>query len=89
MTPEVVATGIRFPEGPVWCAGPSDRDDVLVCTSVADGARTSKITRMFSNPTAASFDIPKVPCKSKSPSTVTSMPSVGIPIAAATIWQVI
>jgi gluconolactonase len=38
MNPEVVATGIRFPEGPVWCPGPSDRDDVLVCTSVADGA---------------------------------------------------
>jgi gluconolactonase len=38
VTPEVVATGIRFPEGPVWCAGPSDREDVLVCTSVADGA---------------------------------------------------
>lgn len=30
---EVVATGIRFPEGPVWCA-----DGTLVCTSVADGA---------------------------------------------------
>jgi gluconolactonase len=30
---EVVARGIRFPEGPVWCP-----DGVLVCTSVADGA---------------------------------------------------
>jgi gluconolactonase len=30
---EVVATGIRFPEGPVWCA-----DATLVCTSVADAA---------------------------------------------------
>ena len=30
---EVVATGIRFPEGPVWCP-----DGTLVCTSVADGA---------------------------------------------------
>jgi len=38
VTPEVVATGIRFPEGPVWCAGTSDSDDALVCTSVADGA---------------------------------------------------
>ncbi|HSO95914.1 MAG TPA: SMP-30/gluconolactonase/LRE family protein [Acidimicrobiia bacterium] len=38
MTPEVVATGIRFPEGPVWCPGSSDEGDALVCTSVADGA---------------------------------------------------
>jgi gluconolactonase len=38
MTPEVVATGIRFPEGPVWCPGTGDTDDTLVCTSVADGA---------------------------------------------------
>jgi gluconolactonase len=38
VTPEVVATGIRFPEGPVWCAGTGDDGDALVCTSVADGA---------------------------------------------------
>jgi gluconolactonase len=30
---EIVATGIAFPEGPVWCP-----DGTLVCTSVADGA---------------------------------------------------
>jgi gluconolactonase len=30
---EIVATGIRFAEGPVWCG-----DDTIVCTSVADGA---------------------------------------------------
>jgi gluconolactonase len=36
--PEVVATGIRFPEGPVWCPGTVDHDDTLACTSVADGA---------------------------------------------------
>jgi gluconolactonase len=30
---EVVATGIRFAEGPAWCP-----DGTLVCTSVADGA---------------------------------------------------
>lgn len=30
---EVVATGIRFPEGPVWCS-----DGTVVCTSVADAA---------------------------------------------------
>ena len=30
---EIVATGIRFPEGPVWCP-----DGTLVCTSVADGS---------------------------------------------------
>jgi gluconolactonase len=30
---EIVATGIRFAEGPVWCG-----NDTLVCTSVADGA---------------------------------------------------
>ena len=37
---EIVATGLRFPEGPVWC-GP-ERGTVaagsIVCTSVADGA---------------------------------------------------
>ncbi len=40
---EVVATGIRFAEGPVWCPGPGSGPDVgrggtVVCTSVADGA---------------------------------------------------
>ncbi len=30
---ETVATGIRFPEGPVWCP-----DGTVVCTSVADAA---------------------------------------------------
>ncbi|MSO79669.1 MAG: SMP-30/gluconolactonase/LRE family protein [Acidimicrobiia bacterium] len=32
-TPEIVATGILFAEGPTWCA-----DGTLVCTSVANGA---------------------------------------------------
>ena len=32
-TAELVATGIRFPEGPVWCP-----DGTLVVTSVAEGA---------------------------------------------------
>ena len=31
--PEIVATGIRFAEGPTWCP-----NGTLVCTSVADGA---------------------------------------------------
>jgi len=31
--PEIVATGIRFAEGPTWCP-----DGTLVCTSVANGA---------------------------------------------------
>jgi gluconolactonase len=38
--PEIVVTGIRFGEGPVWCpagAGPLD-EDTLVVTSVVDGA---------------------------------------------------
>ena len=35
---EVVATGIRFPEGPVWCPATNGRPARLVCTSVADGA---------------------------------------------------
>lgn len=35
MTPEVVATGIRFAEGPVWC--PDEGAGTVVCTSVADG----------------------------------------------------
>jgi gluconolactonase len=38
MTAEVVATGIRFPEGPVWCPDPAGGPGTLVCTSVADGA---------------------------------------------------
>jgi gluconolactonase len=37
--PETVATGIRFGEGPVWCAGDGARDEgTLVVTSVVDGA---------------------------------------------------
>ncbi len=32
LTPEVVLTGLRFPEGPVWCA-----DGTVVCTTLADG----------------------------------------------------
>src|SRR5712692_4082401 len=39
---------------------------------------------MVSKPTGTSFDMPRVPRRSKSPSTVTSMRSVGMPIAAAT-----
>jgi gluconolactonase len=33
---EVVATGIRFPEGPAWCPAADGRDGTIVCTSVAD-----------------------------------------------------
>ena len=37
--PETVAIGIRFGEGPVWCAGAGARDEgTLVVTSVVDGA---------------------------------------------------
>ncbi len=36
--PETVATGINFPEGPVWVPADGDRPARLVCTSVADGA---------------------------------------------------
>jgi gluconolactonase len=35
---EVVATGIRFAEGPVWCPPRDGGGATLVCTSVADGA---------------------------------------------------
>jgi gluconolactonase len=35
---ELVARGIRFPEGPVWCPDPGGGPGTLVCTSVADGA---------------------------------------------------
>jgi gluconolactonase len=35
---EVVARGIRFPEGPVFCADPGTGPGTLVCTSVADAA---------------------------------------------------
>lgn len=38
MNAEVVARGIRFPEGPVWCPAPAGAPGTLVCTSVADGA---------------------------------------------------
>lgn len=38
MKAEVVATGIRFPEGPVYCPDPAGGPGTLVCTSVADGA---------------------------------------------------
>ncbi len=38
MKAEVVATGIRFPEGPVYCPDPVGGPGTLVCTSVADGA---------------------------------------------------
>ena len=38
MKPEVVATGIRFPEGPVWCPGDGAATGTIVCTSVADGS---------------------------------------------------
>lgn len=34
---QVVATGIRFPEGPVWCPATDAGGPRLVCTSVADG----------------------------------------------------
>jgi gluconolactonase len=34
---EVVATGIRFPEGPAWCPDPAGGAGTLVVTSVADG----------------------------------------------------
>jgi gluconolactonase len=37
VTPAVVTTGIRFPEGPVWCPDPDGGAGTLVCTSVADG----------------------------------------------------
>jgi gluconolactonase len=35
---EVVATGIHFGEGPVWCPASDDRPGTLVCTAVAAGA---------------------------------------------------
>jgi sugar lactone lactonase YvrE len=37
VNPEVVARGIRFAEGPVWCGNPDGGPATLVCTSVADG----------------------------------------------------
>jgi len=36
--PAVVATGIQFGEGPVWCPVSGDRPASLVCTAVAAGA---------------------------------------------------
>ena len=37
MNAEVVATGIRLPEGPVWCADSAGGPGTLAVTSVADG----------------------------------------------------
>lgn len=36
--PEVVANGIQFAEGPVWCPASAGRAASLVCTAVATGA---------------------------------------------------
>jgi len=58
------------------------------CSGVASGASTSNCARIASKPTVTSFDNPKVPCKSISPVTVTSMRRVGTPIAVATSWHV-
>src|SRR5579863_8267117 len=55
------------------------------CSSVAAGATTSKCRRIFSKPTGTSFEIPRVPRRSRSPSTDTSMRLVGMPMAVATI----
>ena len=49
---------------------------------------TSRRSRIASNPTFASRETPRVPRRSRSPSTVISMRSVSMPIDAATIWQV-
>jgi gluconolactonase len=49
---EVVTTGIRFGEGPVWCPASDERPASLVCTAVAAGAveridlATGAITRV-------------------------------------------
>ena len=37
MRAEIVATGVRFPEGPVFCPDETGGPGTLVCTSVADG----------------------------------------------------
>jgi hypothetical protein len=57
------------------------------CSGVAWGAWTSKITRMSWNPDSTSLATPSVPRRSKSPSTVTSMPSTGTAKAVAAIWH--
>ena len=50
--PEVVATGLLFGEGPVWCAGSGGQPASLVCTAVAAGAveridlDTGEVTRV-------------------------------------------
>ncbi|HEY8217189.1 MAG TPA: SMP-30/gluconolactonase/LRE family protein [Acidimicrobiia bacterium] len=50
--PEVVATGIQFGEGPVWCPARGTEPASLVCTAVAAGAvervdlATGRITRV-------------------------------------------
>jgi gluconolactonase len=50
--PQVVATGIQFGEGPVWCPASGRRAATLVCTAVASGAvervdlETGEVTRV-------------------------------------------
>ena len=50
--PEVVATGIQFAEGPVWCPEAHGEPASLVCTAVAAGAvvrvdlATNEVTRL-------------------------------------------
>ena len=41
---------------------------LLSCSPVASGASTLKLTRIFSNPTAASFEIPSVSLSDRAPS---------------------
>jgi gluconolactonase len=52
MRPEVVATGLQFGEGPVWCPAHDQAPASLVCTAVAAGAvervdlATGSVTRV-------------------------------------------
>ncbi len=61
-SPEIVATGIKFPEGPVWCPPRDGLEATLVCTAVADGSleridlasgRVERIADLGGGPNAA------------------------------------
>lgn len=60
--PEVVATDLRFPEGPVWCPAGDEHPASVVCTAVAGGTlervdvetgRVSRVADLGGGPNAA------------------------------------
>jgi hypothetical protein len=59
-----------------------------ISSAVACGASTSNLARIASKPAGTLLSTPRVPRRSRSPSTLTAMRSVFSPAELATIWQV-